>query len=41
VADLLVQPQAVEVAQLQEDSDGLFAGYISDRDPPSVEAGGG
>ena len=38
VADLLIEPQAVEIAQLRENGNGLLAGDVTDRDAPSVDA---
>ena len=35
VPDLLVEPQAVEIAQLRENGDGLLASHVTDRNAPS------
>ena len=41
VTDLLIEPQAVEIAQLRENGDRLLAGHVADRNAPSVDARGG
>jgi hypothetical protein len=38
VADLLVQAQAVEIAKLRENGDGLLACHVTDRNTPTVRA---
>jgi hypothetical protein len=39
VADLLVEPRAIEIAQLREDRERLFAADFADRNAPAVRAG--
>ena len=41
VIDLLIEPQAVEIAQLRENGNGLLARDVADRNPPPVDARGG
>ena len=41
MADLLIQPQAVEIAQLRKNGNGLLARDVTDRDAPSVDASTG